>query len=210
MIRMMVVLLLAANLLLIGVHVASAPPEDDQPVANLSPIPPGTPTLRLLEELAPEAYPEGAARRCYSAGPFETVPTMIQAREALGPTAESVTERETEALVELGYWVALPPVTDFREAGEQLKSLNQAGLQDVAVMSDDEDEYRVSLGYFLEEANARRRRDEVRGMGFDVETQLKRETQVRFWLDYAFSDPAFAERAAGALPAGRQREVPCS
>ena len=103
MIRLLVVLLLAANLLLIGLHVASSPPPGDQPVANLSPIPPGTPTLRLLEELAPDAYPEAAVRRCYSAGPFETVPTLIQAREALGPNAEDVTERDTEALVVLAH-----------------------------------------------------------------------------------------------------------
>jgi hypothetical protein len=206
----MVVLLLAANLLLIGLHVASEPPDDRRPVANVSPIPPGTPTLQLLEELAPDAYPEVAAQRCYSAGPFETVPTMIQAREALGPTAENVTERETEALVELGYWVSLPAVPSFQAAGEQMKELNRAGLQDVAVLSDDDGQYRVSLGYFLEEANARRRRDSVREMGFDVETRLKRESQTRFWLDYAFTDAAYAERAASALPAGQQREVPCS
>lgn len=210
MIRLMVVLLLAANLLLIGLHVASEPPNPGRPMANVSPIPPGTPTLQLLEELAPDAYPEVAAQRCYSAGPFETVPTMIQAREALGPTAQDVTERETDALVELGYWVSLPNVPSFKEAGEQLKTLNQAGLQDVAVVSEDTGEYRVSLGYFLEEANARRRRDSVRDMGFDVEIRLQRETQTRFWLDYVFTDQAFAERAASALPAGQQRQVPCS
>ena len=210
MIRLLVVLLLAANLLLIGLHVASAPPDAERPVANLSPIPAGTPTLKLIEELAPDAYPEAAARRCYSAGPFETVPTMIQAREALGPNAEDVTERDTEALVELGYWVSLPSVASFQEAGEQLKLLSEAGLQDIAVLADEDGSHYVSLGYFLEEANARRRRDEVREMGFDVETRLKRETQMRFWLDYAFTDEAYAERAASALPAGQQRQVPCS
>jgi hypothetical protein len=210
MIRPLVVLLLAANLLLIGLHVASAPPGGDRPVANLSPIPPGTPTLKLLEELTPEAYPGAAVRRCYSAGPFETIPTLIQAREALGSNAQNVTERDTEALVELGYWVSLPSVQSFQEAGQQLQLLNQAGLQDVAILTDEVGDHYVSLGYFLEEANARRRRDEVRKMGFEVETRLKRETQMRFWLDYAFSDQAFAERAASALPAGQQREVPCS
>jgi hypothetical protein len=210
MIRLMVVLLLAANLLLIGLHVASSPPDAERPVANLSPIPPGTPTLRLLEELAPDAYPQAATQRCYSAGPFETVPTMIEAREALGPNAQDVTERDTDALVELGYWVALPSVATFQEAGDQLRQLTQAGLQDVAILADESGEHYVSLGYFLEEANARRRRDEVREMGFEVETRLKRETQMRFWLDYSFTDPAFAERAASALPAGQQREVPCT
>ena len=210
MIRLLVVLLLAANLLLIGLHVASSPQPGDQPVANLSPIPPGTPTLKLLEELAPDAYPEAAALRCYSAGPFETVPSMIEAREALGPNAQDVTERDTEALVELGYWVSLPPVASFQEAGDQLRMLQQACLQDIAILADEAGEHYVSLGYFLEEANARGRRDEVREMGFEVETRLKRETQMRFWLDYAFSDPAYAERAASALRAGQQREVPCS
>jgi hypothetical protein len=146
---------------------------------------------------------------CYTAGPFETVPTLIEAREALGPLALGVKERDTEALVELGFWVSLPPLESFREAGALVQALNQAGQQDVAIVTDDSGEYRVSLGYFLEENNARRRRDEVRALGFDADTQVQRETQPRFWLDYAFRDVASAELAAAALPAGEQREIPC-
>ncbi len=210
MIRLMVVFLLACNLLLIGVHVASAPPDANRPVASPAPIPAGTPALQLLDELDPEAFPAAAPMHCYSAGPFETVPTLVTAREALGSMALDVTERESEALVELGYWVSLPAVATFAEAGASLQALQKAGLQDIAVVSDDSATFRVSLGYFLEEANARRRRDAVRELGFEAETRLQRESQTRYWLDYAFTDTAYAERAASALPTGQQREVPCS
>ncbi len=210
MLRLIVVALIACNLLLIGVHVASEPPGPDVPVASPAPLPSGVPELQLIDELAPGAFPRSDPRQCFSAGPFETVPTMITAREALGSGAEDVRERESEALVELGYWVSLPAVASFTEAGESLRQLEAAGLQDIAVVSDDSGEYRVSLGYFLEEANARRRRDEVRELGFDVETRLQRETQTRYWLDYAFSQPEMAEQAARALPAGGQRAIPCN
>lgn len=210
MLRLIVVALLACNLLLIGVHVASDPPGSNQPVASPAPLPSGVPELQLIDELAPGAFPKSNPRQCFTAGPFETVPTMITAREALGSGVEDVRERETEALVELGYWVSLPAVASFAEAGEFLRQLQAAGLQDMAVVSDDTGEYRVSLGYFLEEANARRRRDEVRELGYVVETRLQRETQTRFWLDYAFSQPDMAEPAARALPDGEQRAIPCS
>lgn len=209
MIRLLVVLLFACNLLLIGVNVASAPPAKDRPVASLAPIPPDVPRLQMLDELDPDAFSDLAPQHCYSAGPFETVPTLIRAREALGPGAENVVERETEALVELGYWVSLPPEPSFAEAGVALQALKRAGFEDVAVVGDETGSYRVSLGYFLEEANARRRRDEVREFGFDVETRIQRDSQVRYWLDYRFSEKTLADLAATALPAGQQREVPC-
>ena len=160
-------------------------------------------------EIDPGAFPETAPKHCYSAGPFETVPTLIRAREALGPRAEDVVERETEALVELGYWVSLPPEPTFAEAGTALQALQRAGFEDVAVVGDDSGRYRVSLGYFLEEANARRRRDAVREIGYEVDTQIQRDSQVRYWLDYVFTDREYAGLAATALPAGVQREVPC-
>lgn len=210
MLRLIVVALLACNLLLFGVHVASEPPGSHVPVASPAPLPPGVPELQLIDELAPGSFPEADPRQCYSAGPFETVPTMIAAREALGVGAVDIRERETEALVELGYWVSLPAVASFAEAGESMQTLQAAGLNDMAVVSDDTGEYRVSLGYFLEEANARRRRNEVRELGFEAETRLQRETQIRFWLDYAFVQPEMAKNAARALPAGEQRQIDCA
>ncbi len=210
MLRLMVLILLACNLLLVGLHVASAPHDRPEPVIDAPPLPPGVPELQLVDELAPEDRPGfGDARQCFSAGPFETVPTLVRAREALGPAVQDITERQSEALVELGYWVALPPMADFAEAGKAMQGLQKAGLQDMAVVTDETGEFRVSLGYFLEEANARRRRDHARSLGFEAETRLQRETQLRYWLDYAFTDDALADRAASALPAGQQRSIPC-
>lgn len=210
MLRLIVVALLACNLLLFGVHVASESPDPAIPVASPALLPPGVPELQLIDELAPGSFPEADPRQCFSAGPFETVATMISAREALGVGAEDVRERESEALVELGYWISLPAVDSFAEAGASMQSLQEEGLRDMAVVSDETGEYRVSLGYFLEEANARRRRDEVRKLGFEAETRLQRETQTRFWLDYAFSRSDMAQQAARALPAGQQREIDCA
>ncbi len=209
MLRLMVVMLLASNLLMAGVHVASEPTDPTRPVVSLPPNLADVPRLQLLDELDPEARAALNPRQCFSAGPFETVPTMIRAREALGSDAWDIHERETEALVELGYWVALPPMNSFAEAGEALSQLEQAGMTDIAVVNEKEGEYRVSLGYYLEEANARRRRDAVRSLGFQAETRLQRETQVHFWLDYALSDEALADGAAARLPAGQQRKIPC-
>ena len=39
-------------------------------------------------------------RQCFSAGPFETIQSLIAAREALAPGAVDLAERETEALVD--------------------------------------------------------------------------------------------------------------
>ena len=148
---------------------------------------------------------------CFAVGPFETIASREQAREHLLPVADAIFDRESEALVELGYWVTLPPFADFAGAGAAMRSLNQAGLQDTAVVSDEGGEYRVSLGYFLDQANARRRRDHARSLDFDAEIRLQRESQPRYWLDYERlrSDIAAPEAPEGILPA-QHRAIPCA
>ena len=203
MLRIAVVVLLACNLLLAGVHVTSAPPSPEVPVASPWTLPEGAQEIQLLEEME---FPEPVSQRqCFSAGPFETIQSLIAAREALAPGAVDLAERETEALVELGYWVALPTDGDFAAAHATMQAVDRAGIHDVAVVGDQNGEFRVSLGYFLEEANARRRRDNARSLGFEAETRLQRETQIRFWLDFAYDTPP----PAGADAPG-QREIPCA
>jgi hypothetical protein len=168
----------------------------------------------LLEEMdSPPVAAEQAvdAGRCYAAGPYETPASRARARARIEPLAETVVERESEALVELGYWVTLPPFADFEAAGAAMRDLQRAGFQDVAVVTDPQGELRVSLGYYLEEANARSHRDALRDQGFPAETRLQREPQPRYWLDYRLREGAEPPSAASgaALVEEYSRAIPC-
>jgi hypothetical protein len=209
--RLLVIALVVANIALLGWHLAAPPPPvDEPPPAVLRPVvPPDTPTILMLSEMP--APPAAEGRWCFAVGPFETIASREAAREYLLPVAGRLSERETEALVELGYWVTLPPFADFAGAGTAMRGLNQAGLQDTAVVSDDSGEYRVSLGYFLDQANARRRRDHARSLGFEADIRLQRETQPRYWLDYERAPDRAGSRAAPeGIPAAQHREISCA
>ena len=205
MLRILVVLLVAGNLLLLGLHVSDASPVDPLVDAPAWHMPAGAQRLQLASELPPPQPQPALRRQCFSAGPFETVPALVAAREALPAGVLALTERESEALVELGYWVSLPAATDFAAAHAVMQKVDRAGLHDVAVVGDRSGAFRVSLGYFLEEANARQRRDTARALGFTAETELQRETQPRYWLDYAY---AMGMRS-GALQPG-ERAISCA
>ena len=212
--RLLVIFLVVLNLLLLAWHL-STPPEADVDVTatvQAPPIPAGTPGIALLREMPPPPEQTGQPALCFAVGPFETIASREQARELLLPVADAIFDRESEALVELGYWVTLPPFEDFATAGAAMRSLNQAGLQDTAVVSGATGDYRVSLGYFLDQANARRRRDHARSLGFDADIQLQRETQPRYWLDYERGLPtgSAGNLPPDGIPAAQHRAIPCA
>ena len=206
--RVIVIALLACNLILLGVHTLGnrSGAVDEVPAQT----PDETPPLVLLRELGPAGSP-GGDRQCFSAGPFETRSATDAARGELAPLVDRVVERESETLIELGYWVSLPPMPSFSTAGAALQQLRDAGLQDLAVVTDADGEYRVSLGYFLDENNARRRRNRVRDLGFEASTRLVRETEPRYWLDYdqPRKSPPASIILGDRLSRSLHREIPC-
>lgn len=207
--RLIVIALLACNLVLIGVR-AATPSAPETRTPNPPGLGPDTPRLVLLRERADGQ--DGSGAQCFSLGPYETVATAQRAREVLENRVPSLALRETESLVELGYWVALPASIDFAAAGAQLKELQLAGLEDLAVVTDKDGEFRVSLGYFLDEANARRRRDAVRDLGHPADTRLQRQVETRYWLDYRLADGEISVEAVleGAPEPTFNRDIPCA
>lgn len=209
--RLLLIALVVANIGLLAWHLTTPSPRPATPAPPPPPpaLPAEVPTITLLSEMPPLPDAVGGGRECFAVGPFETIASREAAR-ALLPPAATISERESEALVELGYWVTLPPFADFATAGAAMRGLNQAGLQDTAVVSDETGEYQVSLGYFLDQSNARRRRDHARSLEFEADIRLQRETQPRYWLDYEreVSQGVSALRPEG-IPAAQHREIPC-
>lgn len=209
MLRLGVIVLVAFNLVLAGLWLAHRPPQPARPADE--PPPGGLPTITLMNESEPAPVPTVEQPRCFSLGPFETPAAMHLAQGRLAPLATVIRERTTDALMELGYWVELASFDEFGGPAEAVRALRQKGLEDVAVMSRPDGGRKVSLGYFLEERNARTRRDQARAMGFAAEIRVQRETQPRFWLDYVQEGDAVpaAEAMADAVPANLHRPLPC-
>jgi len=210
--RIIVVALLAINLLMAGFRVAG---ETGEPKATLpadqAMQAQDLPQIRLVGEENLLRRGPVSTLQCFTVGPFETEEAMWRAHDALYDQSLDLRQRRTEALMELGFWVALPPFDSFASAGQALRELQQAGLEDVAVVNNEPGVFQVSLGYFLDERNARGRRDQLRELGFEAVTRLQREAQPRWWLDYAqqAGSSGAADALQGLLATALNRNIPC-
>jgi hypothetical protein len=185
MLRIIVIALVLANLLLLGIRARQ--PEEPMQVEVVTPevIDDGVPTIHLIEELVQQAIMPGQ-RQCFSLGPFHSTEERDEVRTQLRGRVTGVSERQTQAVVELGYWVFLPPYESLLEANRALLSLRALKLEDVAIIYEEgEWQNAISLGYFLRQGTANRRAGQLRERGFEAaQVQVSRRVEPRYWLDY--------------------------
>ena len=184
MLRIIVISLVVANLLLIGFQpnksVEQPEPVETQAVVEDTSIP----TLYLFSEMAQDQDLLSGNRQCFSLGPFHSTVDKGEVRTQLQDVSANISERQSQAYVEKGYWVFLPPYENLLEANQALLSLQALGLKDVAVIYSGEWKNSISLGYFLRQQNALKRKSSLEERGFEPLMRVQREVQTRYWLDY--------------------------
>ncbi len=210
-IKLIILAMLTGNILLLGLE-ASKPPAIKAEAKDMQ----GStatelPTLRLLSEMS-EAEPGSLRRQCFTVGPFESIATVEAIVELLDEYTSSISPRETEAFVDRGYWVYLPPFSDEPAARQAVNTLYNAGLEDVSYVNEGEWNNSVSLGYFINQSNAAQHRNRVRELGFDAEFRIQRDDESRYWVDY--EQQAGIEYASrmlvGLVPAQLHRSTTCA
>ena len=212
MLRIIAIALVLANLLLLGIRVRQ-PDEPGQVEASIPEmVDDGVPTIQLIEELVQQKAIMPGQRQCFSLGPFHSTEERDSVRMQLRGRVTGVSERQTQAMVERGYWVFLPPYESLLEANRALLSLRALGLADIAIVYEENEwQNAISLGYFLRQDNANRRARQLRDKGYGVQVQVTRRAEPRYWLDYE-QDPG-AELLTldmQELPNDfRQRILPC-
>lgn len=142
------------------------------------------PTIHLFSELIEDEGLLNGNRQCFTLGPFHSDDELVDFYAQLADMTVSLKERETQALVEKGYWVYLPPFTSLLEANQTLLSLQALGFKDMAVIYEGERKNSLSLGYFLRQGNAVRRKASIESKGFSPQMRIQRVAEPRYWLDY--------------------------
>jgi len=184
MLRIIVISLFVANLLLLGFQ-GNKPAVEPETVANQTIAEDsGIPTLYLFNELAQDQDLMSGNRQCFSMGPFQSTEDMDEVRIQLQEVSAGISERQTQALVEKGYWVFLPPYMSLLEANQVLLSLQALGLEDIAVIYDGDWKNSISLGYFLRQENAVNRKKGLEKRGYEPLMRVQRQAEYRYWLDY--------------------------
>lgn len=184
MLRIIVISLVVANLLLLGFQSSTPTVQPEARPAAVVVEDSGIPTIHLFSEMMRDQGLLSGNRRCFTIGPFHSAADWDDVHARLQKVATRVSERQTEALVEKGYWVYMPPYPSLLEANEALLSLQALGLQDVAIIYDGEWKNSVSLGYFMRQENAQRRKKNLEDRGFKPMMRIQRQAEPRFWLDY--------------------------
>lgn len=184
MLRITVISLVVANLLLLGFQCSQpgVQPETKPAVAAVRDT--GIPTIHLFSELMQDEGLMSGSRQCFTLGPFHSIEDRDETYARLQQVSARISERQTEALVEKGYWVYMPPYVSLLEANETLLSLQALGLKDVAIMYDGEWKNSISLGYFMRQENAQRRKKALEDRGFSPRMRIQRQAEPRYWLDY--------------------------
>jgi hypothetical protein len=173
MIRIVVLVLLAANLLYFG-------------WSNW--VDHGTPALTAVKA-APVAVkppaavplPPPAPPPCGSIGPFTTELDALAAQRKLTEAGWGVLRREEKEQLPEGYWVYV--VNDSAAAQSRtLRAIQTAGIRDAFAMPDDP-EFRVSVGIFNEEDRAEDRAGKVQRLRLDAVVKARVREQSVFWFD---------------------------
>ncbi|MFC1777491.1 hypothetical protein ACFL3I_09130 [Pseudomonadota bacterium] len=184
MLRILVISLFVANLLLLGFK-SSTPATQPLTVEKQAVVEDTSiPTIYLFSEIMENRDLMTGNRRCFSLGPFHSTEDQADVYTRLLDVSVSIDERQTQALVEKGYWVFMPPYSSLLEANRALLTLQALGLSDIGIIYEGEWENAISLGYFLRQKNALRRKKDLEDRGHEPRIRVQRHAEPRYWLDY--------------------------
>ena len=116
MLRILVISLVVANLLLLGFQDSEPPPPAEPAVVAVVTEDDDLPTIYLFSEMMENRDLMAGNRQCFSLGPFHSVEDSDETRRRLTELTINISERQTQALVEKGYWVYMPPYESLLEA----------------------------------------------------------------------------------------------
>jgi hypothetical protein len=184
MLRIIVISLVVANLLLLGFQSSKPVVKVDTNASLATDDDPDIPTIHLFSEMIEDQDLMSGNRRCFSLGPFHSIEDSDDISSRLYAVSVTLTERETQALVEKGYWVFMPPYISLLEANQEIFSLQALGLKDIGIIYDGDWKNAISLGYFMRQENAQRRKKGLEDKGYAPMIRVQRQTEPRYWLDY--------------------------
>ena len=184
MLRILVISLFVANLLLLAFQEDKPEVKPETRAGTTVEKSSDVPTIHLFSEMIEDQGLLTGNRRCFSLGPFHSIEDRDETYTRLMDVSSGISERETQALVEKGYWVFMPPYASLLIANQELLSLQPLVLEDIGVIYDGEWKNAISLGYFLRQENAARRKNGLEDKGYAPLIRVQRHSESRYWLDY--------------------------
>jgi len=164
-----------------------------QIVESIDPLPASLNSIKLMRETRSEnadrldeagktsgLSPEN--KTCHTIGPFEDNQMVEELKQQMQQFTNHLTVRLIQESQLHRYWVYIK-AANTEDAVATSKLLVLQNVSDYYVMSSGS-EKRVSLGHFKEKSYADRRAQQVKDLGFAVETEVVYHYFKLYWLDY--------------------------
>lgn len=125
-----------------------------------------------------------ASVRCRSLGPFTSATLAAQMAARLKARGLAPIDRSVDISINDGYTVYLSePGDDAAAQRRTLARLARAGISDVHPITGPQQEARISLGLFADQARAVRRAEQIRQLGFKPALDVHQSSVTTHWLD---------------------------
>jgi hypothetical protein len=200
MIRIVVFVLVAANLLYFGwAHWVD---RSDPALTAVAAAP------RQSQLAAPPPPPAPAP--CATIGPFDSELETLAAEQKLTAAGWGLARREVTEQRREGYWVYVDTPNSTAQA-RTLNAIRASGMRDAFAMPDDP-QFRVSVGVFQDEERAEDRASRVQKLKLDAVVKERMRDQQVIWIDVpgvARETLADGRLAATGLPLDRLRVEAC-
>lgn len=201
MIRILVLVLAAANLLYFG-WAQWVRQEQPRLVA---------PSLESTSDAAtPAAATSATQTSCTTLGPVNDEARVLEISQALDEMQIMTAQRTVTEDARDGWWVYVSN-RDAASQARSLRAIQAAGIRDAFAMPDDP-QFRVSVGLFTEEAGARTRAEAVRALKLDAVVSERTQQRTVTWFDMAGATGAavdLARLAAEGIEVRDLRLAPC-
>ncbi|HWL61189.1 MAG TPA: hypothetical protein VNQ32_00145 [Steroidobacteraceae bacterium] len=183
MVRILVLVLVAANLLYFGW--SQWVTEQEPRLVTPPPAPAGA--------QAASASADSGVNRCTTLGPVADETRALEIEELLRDMQLVPSRRVVTSNAREGWWVYVNNASADDQA-RTLRAIQNAGIRDAFAMPDDPG-FRVSVGLFMEEAGAIRRADAVRVLQLDARVSERMQQQTAVWFDLPGQPPAAVDMA---------------
>jgi hypothetical protein len=143
---------------------------------------PGTPAP--ANTTAANTTVASAGVRCRSLGPFTSPALATQIAGLLKARGLAPVDRSVDISINDGYTVYLSDAAgDAAAQRRTLARLARAGIDDVHPITGPQQEARISLGLFADQARAVRRAEQIRQLGFKPALDIHQSSVTTHWLD---------------------------
>jgi hypothetical protein len=154
------------------------------PAATAATAAPGSPAAPRNVPAPSSTAAANASVRCRSLGPFMSPALAAQMAGSLKARGLAPVDRRVDISINDGYTVYLSEGGDDAAAQRRLLArLEHAGIQDAHPSAGAQQEARISLGVFADQARAVRRAEQIRQLGFKPVLDIHQSSVTTHWLD---------------------------